>query len=348
MGGHCSGNCTTCPSGCAFMRGKQRGGQHDSSQEYSKIKRESHSANDVDTQVKRAFRRANSIPLAREDDVVYTYDGSLEGFFSAVFTSYQRGEHPANIATLDNLQFDLFRPTVSIPSDDALAWRVREGICNKLGTDEYERIRTAFLSDDPARGGVIFRYIHYAMAFGKYAHCNLTRKDVAEFEDVWKDVYTERHRILQFLRFSRMQNGVFFAKINPKAKVVPLIMEHFSQRFNTQPFLIYDEVHRIAGAYDTLEWKLVQADDFTIPPYAPEEAAYQDLWKTFYDAICNDERYNPRLRMQFMPKRLWANICEMNPLTKLDTQREFSVEGTIASAAGSYLQQGIHKTSQTT
>ena len=37
----------------------------------------------------------------------------------------------------------------------------------------------------------------------------------------------------------------------------------------------------------------------------------QEMWKNFYDTIAIKERFNPRCRMNFMPKRLWSNLPEM-------------------------------------
>jgi hypothetical protein len=37
----------------------------------------------------------------------------------------------------------------------------------------------------------------------------------------------------------------------------------------------------------------------------------QRLWKNFYDTIAIKERFNPKCRMNFMPKRVWANLPEM-------------------------------------
>lgn len=53
---------------------------------------------------------------------------------------------------------------------------------------------------------------------------------------------------------------VWFARVNPKASVVPLIMDHFVERLGVQPFIIYDEVHHLAGVYDGGDWQLVNTE----------------------------------------------------------------------------------------
>ena len=126
-----------------------------------------------------------------------------------------------------------------------------------------------------------------------------------------KSVMNERHYMMQFLRFREMQGGVWFAACNPKANVVPILMDWFAARFSTQPFIIFDEVHHLAGVSQKGAWTLVKSDELTLPEETADEALMVDAWKRFYDAVAIPDRYNPELRRGFMPKRLWKNITEM-------------------------------------
>ena len=36
----------------------------------------------------------------------------------------------------------------------------------------------------------------------------------------------------------------------------------------------------------------------------------QDLWRTYFKAICIKERMNPRKQLQDMPKRYWRYLTE--------------------------------------
>jgi len=267
-------------------------------------------------------------PVPRDEYLLYAYDGTLEGFFSAVFTAYAEHAHPTDIVTEDCLQLGLMQDLHRIATDEMHAIRVRDGIIAKLGRDEYERLKVGFLSDAPDKGGIVYRYIVYSLHAGSWAAADHTHPDVVDFDRIWRQVYNERHRILQFARFSQMEGGVFFAKVNPNANVVPLVMDHFAGRFNTQPFLIYDEVHHLAGIQRDGAWRLVPTASIDAGTFAADEVDIRDMWKRFYDAICNEERLNPRLRMGFMPKRLWGNMVEMDPLASRDIRREYGLEDT--------------------
>lgn len=249
----------------------------------------------------------------RPTPVIYLFDGTLEGLFSAIFAAYARHELPEAVQPENGFQGNLLASTLTVPTSMEYALRVRDGICRKLSSPEYERIRMASLSDEADRGGIILRYVVCGMQRGPGIWNDLSNPDVQAFERLWQGVYNERHRILQFARFSLMEGGVYFAQVNPKANVVPVVMDHFAGRMNVQPFVIYDEVHHVAGIWDRTSWSLVATDELTVPPPTCEDADYTRLWRTFYEHICNQQRYNPRLRAQSMPQRLWKNITEMQP-----------------------------------
>ena len=124
-------------------------------------------------------------------------------------------------------------------------------------------------------------------------------------------VRNERHFMQELLRFEHFDNDLWFAKCNPNANVVPLLMDWFSARFNTQQFVIYDEVHNIAGIYDGESWVLAETSELDLPAHSSDEAVMQSAWKRFYDAVSIPARYHPELRRQHMPKRVWKNILEV-------------------------------------
>lgn len=247
-------------------------------------------------------------PLA---EPAYCYDGSPEGLLSAVFKAYEMREDPLDVVREADLQPRLGQAVRFIETDDELARRVEGGIRRACGQAAFDAVLRASLADDPAAGTVVYRFVRHAMAAKRGVLNDLAHPAVAPLHRLTRTVMNERHRMLQFLRFEHMENGVWFAQCNPSAAVVPLIMDWFSGRFNTQPFIIYDENHDTAGVYDGSGWYLVPSSEVTLPDRASDEKLMQAAWKRFYDTVAVEARYNPELRRQFMPKRLWKNIVEM-------------------------------------
>ncbi|MDR2715722.1 MAG: TIGR03915 family putative DNA repair protein [Coriobacteriaceae bacterium] len=267
-------------------------------------------------------------------ELAFVFDGSLEGLLSAVFVAYAEKLDPCDIVRPENLQPRLGQAVREVATDIERALRVQKGICKNCGPSVFEAVKAASLSDDPDIGTVVYRFLRYALeknsprdcaACRNRARCgglctreharsvlsDLVHPSVEPFVAAHRAVYNERHRIMQFLRFEQVEGGVWFAQCNPKASVVPLVMDWFASRFNTQAFMVYDEAHRLAGVYEGREWYLVKTDLVAVPERTPDELVMQQAWKRFYQTIAVESRYNPELRRQFMPKRLWKNIVEM-------------------------------------
>ena len=239
---------------------------------------------------------AENQPLFPEEplaEVAYCHDGSLEGLLSAVFEAYARREDPQDIARADVLQPRLGQTVRVIETNEEHAVRVRRGIRRACGDAAYDAVKHASLSDHPDAGTIVYRFIRYAMAqnrphdcsgckrrgscggaCGKFACTGKARRSVLgdlahpavePLHRLARSVMNERHRMLQFLRFEHLENGVWFARCNPAASVIPLLMDWFSGRFNTQPFIIFDEAHNIAGVYEGRDWYLVQTENVDLP-----------------------------------------------------------------------------------
>ncbi|MEG0016130.1 MAG: TIGR03915 family putative DNA repair protein [Gordonibacter sp.] len=276
-------------------------------------------------------------PLA---EVAYSHDGTLEGLLSAVFEAYARREDPQDVAREDSLQPRLGQTVRHIETNVEHAVRVQRGIKRTCGEAAYDAVMHASLSDDPRADTVVYRFVRYAMAQNRPHDCSKCKRrhscsgpgsgkscplpmrrsvmnDIAHpavepLQRLVRAVGNERHRMIQFLRFEHLENGVWLARCNPSASVVPLLMDWFTGRFNTQPFIIYDEVHHLAGVYEGRDWYLVRTDQLDLPDQAIDEKLMQAAWKRFYRTVAVESRYNPELRRQFMPQRLWKNIVEMH------------------------------------
>lgn len=242
--------------------------------------------------------------------MVFQYDDTFEGLMTAVFEAYVRKPAPSAIVGRQHQRI-LGAYYETIPTDGQKAGRVVEGVRQRVGADAYERIWTGFLSCDPEKGTVIYRYIRLAMKLGAAVRRHITDERVIAMEKLASLVSKESYQLIEFVRFSRMEGGVYYAKIAPENDVVSLMMPFFAERFNTQPFLIHDTNNRIAGVYDTRDWVLVSAEDLQLPDYASDEKEYRRLWKRFYDTVAIRERINPKLRRQHMPRRFWRNMTEM-------------------------------------
>jgi probable DNA metabolism protein len=134
---------------------------------------------------------------------------------------------------------------------------------------------------------------------------------VRRVTDMSRKTGWEAHRLKGFLRFSVMENGVMFAEISPENNCLSYLMEHFADRMNNLPFVIYDRTYKQAGIYSAGRWRIYEADRLTLPDYSADELEYRRMWQCFYDTIAIEGRINHKLRQQMMPKKYQRHILEM-------------------------------------
>ena len=188
-------------------------------------------------------------------ELAYVHDGSLEGLLTAVFLAFERKEYPSDVSASCRFMPRLGQRIVEVETNMERAWRVRAGIIRVCDMETYQCVVAASLSDEPDAGSSILSFVRYAMKRGPRARFDKAAPDVGRFAEIVRSIRNERHYWVQFMRFSKTRDGVYVAVCNPKASVVPLLMGWFSARFNTQPFIVFDEVHHVAGVSHNGEWQ---------------------------------------------------------------------------------------------
>ncbi len=251
-------------------------------------------------------------------DVAYLHDGSFEGLLSAVFLAFERHEMPTDLIPSAQYVPRLGQESLEVDTDIQHALRVRKALTRKVGSDAFRVLMRASLCDDYDVGMSILRFVAYAMASPISARRrgilnDLSHPAVNRIEQLHVRACNEAEKMRQFIRFSHLENGIWFARCNPNVSVIPLVMGHFAARFNDQPFIIYDENHKLSGIYDCRSWQLVRGEAHETASHTPQDSTMVEAWQTFYDSLCVDARYNPELRRKFMPQRLWKNLPEMKP-----------------------------------
>jgi probable DNA metabolism protein len=121
-------------------------------------------------------------------------------------------------------------------------------------------------------------------------------------------VQLEVDRMRGLLRFFPC-DGVYAARCAPDHFVLPALERHFSARFGETSWAIIDEKRELCLSRMPPEpAKLVREG-------AKAQGAggdgWEELWRHYHSTINNEERKNPGLQRQFMPKRYWKYLPEM-------------------------------------
>ena len=125
-------------------------------------------------------------------------------------------------------------------------------------------------------------------------------------------VWREAHRIMELLRFTPNADGVLTARCAPDNYVLPALKGYFMARFIEMPWAIIDEkrglclLRKQGEKPQIIEWK--ETEENARGKTGTDE--WEELWKHYHKTINNEDRHNPKLQKQFMPKRYWKYMPE--------------------------------------
>lgn len=253
--------------------------------------------------------------------IIFVFDNTFEGLLTSVFEAYSRRVFPDALFS-EGEPLPLFHDEVfTVITEEEKAKRVWRGLQKKLSSGALSCLAQCWLAEEAETPMLLFRYIRKAIDAPRSIETNFADPDVLEFSRMWKRVDWERLRMLQFIRFQKAADGTFFAAVEPEKNALPLAIDHFKDRFSDQPWLIYDIKRAYGFYYDLKEVRQVTFEEGSREGHLvtgmldeslmdKDEKLFQQLWKTYFKAICIKERLNPRKHKQDMPVRYWKHMTE--------------------------------------
>lgn len=253
--------------------------------------------------------------------IIFVFDNTFEGLLTSVFEAYSRRVFPDALFP-EGEPLPLFHDEVfTVITEEEKAKRVWRGLQKKLSSGALSCLAQCWLAEEVETPMLLFRYIRKAIDAPRSIETNFADPDVLEFSRMWKRVDWERLRMLQFIRFQKAADGTFFAAVEPEKNALPLAIDHFKDRFADQPWLIYDIKRAYGFYYDLKEVRQVTFEEGSREGHLvtgmldeslmdKDEKLFQQLWKTYFKAICIKERLNPRKHKQDMPVRYWKHMTE--------------------------------------
>ncbi len=242
----------------------------------------------------------------------YIYDGSFEGLLTAIYEAYYRYEQPENILANENLQQNLLTKNVYIATDSKKAEKVYNSIRKKISSPSLQHIFHVFLSESEDIGTLIYRYLQFGWKVGKDVDRYLSDERVLPIHQISQKVAWEKHRMLGMIRFQNLDQNIFYAAYEPDYNITGLVAPHFSSRLADQHWMIHDLKRNIVAVYNQKEWVLTDMVLDTPMTTSEHEAEFQQLWKQYFKSVAIESRINPRLQRQYMPRRYWKHLIEMN------------------------------------
>jgi DNA polymerase len=119
----------------------------------------------------------------------------------------------------------------------------------------------------------------------------------------------------------------YVAWFEPAHRVTEAVAPFFAKRYANMRFSILTP--DACAHWDTKALAFTPGAD---PADAPPEDALEDFWRTYYAAIFNPARLNPKAMQREMPKRYWRNLPEAALIPELIERAGSRTEAMVAQS----------------
>jgi probable DNA metabolism protein len=245
---------------------------------------------------------------------VYVYDGTFEGLLTAVAMSLERNEETQDILRILPSQCALFHQVVNVETNHGSTAELFDAVAPALSAHARRDAYHAFLGGTPGIEMLVCRYLQFGRKEGRSLDRLLSHDLVLPVRKLAQKVRSEAHRMKGFVRFRQVSEGFFYASLEPDHDILPLIAPHFADRFSDQNWIIHD-LHREKGLiYNSVlnNWVITGLGLRVNPEFSENELYFTDLWKRYFDRISVEQRKNPRLQGQMLPKKYRKHLLELN------------------------------------
>ncbi len=254
---------------------------------------------------------------------VYLCEGTVDGIFTGIYDAWSSRLGHKNIRIEVEEEFygaELFCEYRKVETDREKAEKVAASIEKKIGYEAYKMVYRSALSGKQGRADDIYRFLILGFAIGGCVLERLSHPYVRAVFERNRNVIKELQHYQGFLRFSELANGILFSEIRPANDLLPLLGEHFTDRFSGENWIIYEVGRKRAALHKKgvpfilmeISQKEELLEKLGIWDFSEREEELQKLWQGFVDSIGIKERKNEKQQKQMLPLRYREFMREYN------------------------------------
>ena len=241
-----------------------------------------------------------------------SYDSTFDGLLSVVFEIYRQHLEVGEIRPdRSDAPCNLFMQPFRIETSDDSAVRLKRAIANYAGEEILDLLDVVFRSEEEGVEMKILAYLRklFDCKDPRYAK-NPTSDEMLPLYMIARSVRREAGGMLGLVRFNKMDDGSYFAEIEPKYDILEMIVPHFRGRFANERWAIYDSCRGYGFYYNGNN-----VMEITVPNLEQAKASLPRdemvrLWQDYYRSIAIKERENPKLLRRCLPERYWKHLPE--------------------------------------
>lgn len=250
--------------------------------------------------------------------IVFFYDKSFEGLLTVIFEAYRLKKIPDQLLAIGEFEPLFCDDSYTINTDLEKSTRVWQKLQSKLSQRALDLILYGWLSEQDSTDKLLFDVIKKMVDSTIPIESNFADNDILNLFQLSKKVSKERHHLMQFVRFQKTIDDIYFAVVSPLYNALPLVINHFKNRFADQQWIIYDTIRNYGFYYDLKSVTQITLDvdqyltnnKLNKEALANNEELFQVMWQKYFKALTIKERINPKLQRQYMPRRFWKYLIE--------------------------------------
>lgn len=262
------------------------------------------------------------------EQIVMCCEAHIEGILTAIYDAFvlkkqmtQPYEDNISIAIGDSYTPLLFAREIPITTDPHKAQKTVYAITHQLGFSVYHTIFHALCHYDEERATMVLGYLVRAFAKGSRISEYLTDPYVVRVMELSRKVGNEVQKMKGFLRF-RDAGAFLFSQIEPKCDQLPLLQDHFEDRYPRENFVIYDAKREYAMVHPAGKEAFFvygsQLERFLGELLGEGKEMlhirddFEALWKQYFATMAIDARQNERCQNNLLPKWYRKNMLEFD------------------------------------
>ena len=239
---------------------------------------------------------------------IYLYDGNFSTLIDLITKLLAFKTKPLNICAKNEYQPSLLDETIELELDNNFNINKIQISKNIIKTIYY-----IYLSNNQNKELIIYYFLLNALKYQDKIFTMRNLKCVDASLKISKYVSNENHKLKGFLRFQELENHILYAEISPTNNVLELLSIHFMKRLKNEYWIIKDVGRNTYSFYDKQKYYIIADENINLKTLGAieKEKEVENLWVTFFNTIGIKERKNTRCQMNFMPKKYWKYIIEM-------------------------------------
>ena len=238
---------------------------------------------------------------------VYIYDGKFNSLLLLVSYLIKFKKVPLDIKSENEYEPNLIDEPVYVNIKFT-----SNSLKKILPSNIYLRIYYVYLSNNKNKEIIIYNFIKNYLIYKENIIYRRNIDSVNDLINISRYVGSEAHKLKGFLRYKKMKD-FFYAEIEPTNNIINILANHFKKRLSGEYWIIKETKRETYSLYDKEKITYLNKEDILKLnlELSDDEMMYEKLWKEFFKTISIKERQNLKCQMNFMPKKYWKNIIEM-------------------------------------